>query len=278
MSVALLTIIESSCDNLGDVSNKYGVDCQSLDYEAEAIRCFTSWRKNGGTYADIPIYCMCPSIRVPSLRTRQALEDLGVIYIHEFLEKTDSYVCGYWNVPIGCMYLEKNVSEDLLIHIDLDMYLFKQPPLGMLECSKDKLARLAINEHRPTTQPRVNVDRVYPFEINTGFICSHKSSQFYAKWFDRLERLSSEIATVDIATYSIWEERVCDVMYFDEGVPFEFFGPFQVNEDVSHYSDDEIEQVCFLHGHIGMEANWRPFLESYLRRKNEISRLQKVAD
>jgi hypothetical protein len=31
-------------------------------------------------------------------------------------------------------------------------------------------------------------------------------------------------------------------------------------------TNDEIENLCFFHGHIGMEKNWKPFLESYLRR------------
>ena len=145
------------------------------------------------------------------------------------------------------------------------MYIFKPPQKDMFWCNPPNIARLAINEHRPSNQPGINVQPIYPFEINTGFICSWKAIKFYERWFTRLSKLSEEIDLNDIS-YSIMEERVCDIMFFDEGVDFEFFNAFQVNEDVSNYTNDEIENLCFFHGHIGMEKNWKPFLESYLRR------------
>lgn len=270
--MAIITVIESSQNNRGDINNKYGLNNVSLNYEAEAILCFEAWRTRAGKLADIPIYCICPTRNVPSRETIQAITDLGVTYIEHFMPETDTYISGYWNVPLACSYLEKILSHDFLIHIDLDMYLIKEPKESLFSCHHTKLAKLAINEHRPTNQPGISIKPIYNFEINTGFICSWREAGFYKKWYERLKRKTLKLDYNDPA-YSIWEERICDVMYFEEDAQFEFFNePFQINEDVSNYEDDEIKEIIFFHGHCEMTKRNDKYMQIYLKRLKNIKK------
>lgn len=273
-SRALFLVADNQNNNKGDVAGKYGHGV-TLPYESELFDCVRSWRLRGGKFSDIPIYVFCPTLEGISKETQNRIEQLGCTYIHRFLSETEYFTCGYWNVPISGKYLESMIDEDIIIHMDLDMILIQTPNEHLLTPSHNVSARVAVNEHKPTDRyPDFNGEK-YPHESNTGFIVSWRDRGFYSDWWDALVRFESNgMFSKDDPEYSIWEERVVDVMYFIYGYPLEFIDKFQVNGDVSNYTDDEIMNLFFFHGHYNMkernEVYWKTYIKRYVDvRKNK---------
>ncbi len=262
-NTVLFLVIEADDSNRGDIQNKYLNNQISLPYEQEAIKCVTAWRKYG---PNIPIKIICVNSNPPSKDTINKLEELDCEYHHWRQEEADQYKCGYWNVPLAGHLLEQSLIQDSnIIHIDLDMTLFRPLDLTLFENAGDT-TRIAINEFRPTLQNGVhNIGKIYDFEINTGFIYSNSSNHFYKDWYERLKNKTAELEWDD-PNYSIWEERICDIMYFEEGYPFTFFKPFQINGSLSQYSDEQLSSICFNHCHINHTQRAVKQLEEYLIR------------
>lgn len=259
----LFLVIEANSGNMGNIQNKYLDNRLSFRYEDEAIRCVRSWRKFG---PDIPIIVMCVNSNPPSEETISLLKELGCQYVHDPRPEADGYKCGYWNVPLAGYLFEQTLPpETFIIHIDLDMTLFRKLDQTLFE-NLDETTRIAINEFRPTRQHKVAIEGpIYDFEINTGFIYSKAKNHFYHDWYHKLKEKTA-ILDWDDPSYSIWEERICDVMYFDEGYPFSFFKPFQINGPLDKYSNLELKHICFNHCHIEHAERGIRQLEEYLRR------------
>lgn len=259
----LFLVIEGNTGNKGDIQNKYLENRFSFRYEDEALRCVRAWKKFG---PDIPIILMCVNGNPPSLETVSELESLGCKYQHHHHPEADTYKCGYWNVPLAGYLLEQSLSpHQSIIHIDLDMTLFRKLDESLLE-DLGETTRIAINEYRPTKQNNVSIDGpIYDFEINTGFIYSNVGNHFYRDWYLKLKEKTLELDWED-PSYSIWEERICDVMYFEEGYPFSFFRPFQINGPLEMYKDEELKHICFNHCHIEHPQRGIKQLEEYLKR------------
>ena len=133
-SIALFAPIEGSGK---DINSRYqGV---SRDYEREAIKCFKCWRRNGGWLSNIPIYAICPTRNTVSKETQDVFSELNVHYIEHYLAETDNYSCGYWSIPLVGTWAEENISEEVLIKIDLDMYLIHSLPENLFEKKKDAI-------------------------------------------------------------------------------------------------------------------------------------------
>lgn len=272
-SRALLLVADNQDDNKGDIADKY---CHGavIPYETELLCCIKSWRQNGGAYANIPIYVVCPTQKGISPSTIQKVKQLGAHYFHDYRPETDTYKCGYWNVPLVGKVVEKTdfIKEDILIHIDLDMTLMKAPSRDLLTPSKDVMAKIGINEHRPTARYPDFKGKIFPWEANTGFIVSWRYGGFYEAWYERLKLLTEELDKTNPPEYSIYEERVVDLMYFEEGIPLQYEAFFQVNGDVSENTDEEILNMTFFHGHANMKERNAQYWSTYLRRVADAKR------
>lgn len=248
MKYALITVIENS-DNL--YSDE--VDFRPPSMEKEAITCFTSWRQNGGTFKDIPIYAMCPTKRFPEPETIKKLKDLNVTYIQEHLPETDNYTCGWWNVPIGCSWMEENLTEDFFIHTDLDMYLMREPVEDLFYCEKNVLAKIGSVSGR-----RFHREIVPEYKLNfeTCFINSWRENRFYKTWYDMLTKTESEMVDRGERVSPEIEEHIVDVMYHggeyvieDAGYEFQFGSWYPVK----HIED--ISKTYFRHEHLDCHVN-----------------------
>jgi hypothetical protein len=270
---ALFLVADNQDDNKGDIANKY---CHGavLPYETELLCCIKSWRNNGGRFANIPIYVVCPTQKGISPQTVNKMTQMGAQYFHEYKPETDNYKCGYWNVPLAGKMLEHTdfIKENIIIHIDLDMTLMKTPSEELFSVCQNSLAKIGINEHPPTARYPDFDGKIYPHEANTGFIVSWRYGGFYTAWYDRLQALTKEIDQTNPEWYSIYEERVIDMMYFDEDFAVEFIEKYQVNGDVSEYTDEEIMNLFFFHGHANMKERNEQYWSTYLRRMTDAQR------
>ncbi len=249
MSHALILMIESSETNLGA-----GEHWRNEEYtkpggeplEEEAIKCVKAWRKNAGKFKDIPIYCMCPSKRVPKDKTIRKLKEHGVVYIQEHMPITERFSCGYFNVPLGCSWLETTLHEDILIHIDLDMQIIKDPsklieiPIGI-----DAVIGALPNEDRKD----VHIFKSdYHFESN--FIVAWRNSDFYFKWYVEFLRLRRSFDK-DWERYAEVEEFAIDSIYLS-GI--KKIKPVQYYQVGSRYRakdipEEKLDEVYFFHAH-----------------------------
>ncbi len=257
MNPALITVIEGKgCDNRGSKkSNK-------RDLEAEAIRCFKSWRNKGGAFKDIPIYCLAPTERLPSKETIRVIENLGVDYIEKFIPETDAYRCGYWNIPLAGVFFEKNLKEDFFIHIDLDMELIKEPSDTFLWCNPETVKVGKFGWHR-----KINPDFEISFE--TCFITSWKKNGFYQRWYDILKE--EETKFKGTYEYADMEEHVIDIAYHENRFKIEPVKNFQIGPRCRPlYELKDISNIYFYHGHFHEERE--NYIMRYLTRwKGEYS-------
>ena len=263
-SHALFLVADNETNNKGDIGNKYSYG-EVIPYETELISCVHSWRTLAGNYKDIPIYIFCPTKIGISKYTQDVISKYNCTYIHQYLPEVEDFNCGYWNVPLSGSYYEKYIKEDIIIHIDLDMSVIKNIPSSLFKLQDNVKAKLGINEYNPTARYPEFTGTIYPFETNTGFIVSRNDSNFYSEWYDRLKILTDTLS-IDDPMYSIYEERVLDIMYFDEGYPIDFIKNYQVNGDVSGYTNQEILDLCFFHGHSNMKERNEKNLHLYTKR------------
>lgn len=263
-NIALLLVVESSKNNKGDIIDKYNTGRVEMPYEREAIMCIKMWRKNGGEYAGIPIYAININGNPPSSECQKELKDMNVKYIENYHNETKMYPCGYYNVPLACKILEQELKEDILIHIDLDMYLLAPPDKSLFKIKDNILCKIAINEWRPTDNLEDKLKQ-YPFEIETNFIVSRRKDVFYNKWYTELMKLYNETKdTYTPEVLSVLEERICDVMYFDNDYPFEFFEEgYQINHE-----DIVDKNAFFLHCHLDNSDRFHNLLKLYIKKKN----------
>lgn len=262
----VLFLVLDGNDNIGDYNGKYGAGRRSFNYESEAIKCVKSWRENAGWLNQIKIICFRPTDKEISKETLKILKSYDVNCDYTYTIDRNKYPCGYWNVPFaGSLLEESNINEKYIIHIDLDMFLMREIPSDFLIPHHQSIAKIAINEHRPTDQPNVNFNPIYEFEINTGFIVSKTEHYFYTIWWKHLKAISEKIDQHD-PNYSVWEERICDVMHFDIGYKFDFFDQYQVNSDVSGFNEEEIKGLYFLHGHPELQKRNEKYLKNYIKK------------
>jgi len=266
--IALILVVESSKNNKGDIVDKYDTGRTEMPYEEEAIMCVKMWRSNGGDYADIPIYAININGNPPSSSCQRNLKNQGVTYIERYRPETKTYPCGYYNVPLACRILERELEEDKLIHIDLDMYLLKPPTKELLHVPPGKLCKIAINEWRPTDNLDEKLTQ-YPFEIETNFMVSKRMSLFYDTWYRELKEKYNEVKyEYTPKTLSVFEERICDIMYFDNRYPFEFFKEiYQINHEKMIDRN-----AFFLHCHLDNPERFNTLLKLYLKERNKHDR------
>lgn len=176
-SICLVAVIEGNSNNMN-----YRIYNEPRLYETEAIKCFRSWRTNGGHLKNIDIYCLCVSDNAPSEQCIMTMKEMNVTYIHQPHDITKTFQNGFWNKPLGCMYAEKNFHHDYIIHIDLDMYLLR--PLTVDPFRNSCLIYDDMDcEHERKFNNNIKF-KSNPF--NTCFMTSRVKDQMFSNWFDIL--------------------------------------------------------------------------------------------
>lgn len=259
-SVALLLVVENDKNNKGDTLGKYGKKVE-IPYEREAIACVEHWRKNGGKYKNCNIYAINVNGNPPNISTIKILEELKVNYIETYLSLSKDFPCGYWMTPFSLMYLEAIfVREEILIHIDLDMILMREPTKELFTVSKNKIAKLAINKYRPTDSLSYKISPIYPFEIATNFIISKRKNQFYKQWWIKLFN-TRKTRNFDNQTLCIFEERILDEMYNEGGYLFDFF-------DMDYQLEDDSNTLpFFIHAHLDNTERFQKLIGRWISLK-----------
>lgn len=278
-NISLITMIEND-DN--SINNKSGEYINKRLYESEAIICFTNWRKNGGWLKDIPIYTYCPTKNTPSIETQNKLKDLNVTYIENFIEETDTYFCGYWNVPLVGKIFEETLKEDIFIHIDLDMNLIKPLPREMVESVKDNEFTICGQYDEYCTKQQRAQPPGWSNPFDTGFIISHRDSGFYKAFYNELKTLTENSGD------EIWDKYLSDRPLYDLeeyvmdkhvnlGLEPKVKGieKYQIGEwytPVKELTDKELKSVFFWHEHILVSPEYNRIKEKidyFNRTKND---------
>ena len=271
MKIALITVIENDENNINNISNEYS---KKRLYESEAILCFENWRKNAGWLKDIPIYTYCPTKNTPSNKTINRLNELNVTYIEKYIPETETYFCGYWNVPLVGMIFEETLKEDIFIHIDLDMNIIKPLPKTLVKSvsTNDFVICGQYDDYAATLQR--NIPDRWQNPLDTGFIISHKDSMFYKNFYNELKILTQNKGD------DIWkkymndrplrdlEEYVMDkhlnLGYHPKIKPIQKYQIGEFYTPVSNLTHEEITNVYFWHEHI-------LFDDEYNRAKEKIA-------
>lgn len=259
---ALVTVIENDDDSINNQSGEHG---EKRLYESEAIVCFEAWRKNGGWLKDIPIYAYCPTRNVISSNTKQIFQELKIEYIEKYIEETEEYFCGWWNVPLCGKILEEDLDVDVIIHIDLDMNIFKPLPKELIDSVIDgDFSIVGQYDDYSSSQQRISeIPWANPFD--TGFIVSTKKSGFYKYWYEALKVLTENKGDEVWKKYcshrplSDLEEYVIDVAYNNEIIPIMPIQKYQIGEwytPVRNHTKDELEKVYFWHEHLILDPEY----------------------
>jgi hypothetical protein len=271
MNIALFAPIEPDLKDINTTKIGY-----TRYYEQEAIKSFLCWRENGGWLKDIPIYVMCPTGKNISDETKKKFYELNVTYIEEYLNETSNFDCGFWNIPLVGKWAEKNLVEDILIKIDLDMYLIRPLKKEMF----DNLDKSVVGRHGPFPAS-FYLDKMsekfpeYKNFYNTGFTITEKKSNFFHKQMEALERctLSYKKNTFEkdfgliisekdndnsdnSFPYFLLEELCVSIME-KEGVPIKPIDMFYLETDWDEIDEMKklgmpynINEIFFIHEHI----------------------------
>jgi hypothetical protein len=265
MTIALITTIEGDLRDINTLKQGY-----RRCYEQEAIHCFTEWRKNGGWLKDIPIYTIALTSQTIKEQTKEAFERLNVTYIEKYHPETEGYQNGYWNIPLSGKYFEENLTEDILIKTDLDMYfikplreeLFNLKPGETIVGRYDELSAKH-NTNKLTFPPK------YGQPWDTGLVITHRTTKFFDRFYQKLKQITSEYESGEFeqkynlhikqhdedhgVDYGAIEEFAVSIMYTDDGANLtemtkynlgEFYAPIDI------YTDEEVDNIYFFHEHI----------------------------
>ncbi|RZF22819.1 hypothetical protein DAY19_03335 [Halobacteriovorax vibrionivorans] len=278
MKIALITMIESNGRSTND-DNGITFENQRY-YEDEAILCFENWRKNGGDLSDIPIYTYCPSKHVVSAKTKEKFKELNVTYIEKYHEETEEFESGFINVPFCGMLLERELKEDILIHIDLDMNLIKpiDQTLFDIVCN-GKIVVGQYDDISKKDQRFIGEDWDNP--LDTGFIISRRDSGFYHYFFNELMKLYEtngderwQKYCSNVEKYFL-EEYVIEKAY-NEGkldiYPIQYYQVGEGYASVNTFPKDRLSNIYFWHEHLYPNSKYDKVREriAYFKRMKEV--------
>lgn len=249
--IALFTVIEHSEKNIGagDAWKEWdNTNPTSEPLEEEAIKCFTSWRKNAGWLKDIDIYCICPSNKCPKKTTISAINALNVTYIHHYIPETEDFDCGYMNVPITGKWFEEIFYEKYshIIHIDLDMTVINPIPEKYFHYPVVIGALDGIKPWSLIHPSKIN------FNLESCFMISRTEKQLYKKWYDEIKKVA-KYATIKPEYTAELEEFALDSMYFDMFTSWDWKAvthQYQIGERYPIRVDMNPNRVLFHHNHL----------------------------
>lgn len=273
MSIALFAPVESDLNNINTARQNY-----TRYYEQEAIKCFSCWRKNAGWLSNIPIYAICPTQSVISVKTKKIFKTLNVTYIEEYMPETEEYKNGYWNIPLVGKWAENNLSEDLLIKIDLDMYLIKEMPKQLFSLSTLPLVGRYDDDSVKHHANQLNFPRHYGNPFDTGLVISSKKDFFYSTFFKTLKQLTAEYGLgvfdkpnkygLEIGRgkldYGVLEEFAISLLNLERPGWIKSITKYNIGEfysNIDNYIGREVKDIYFIHEHIPInEAGHNPHL------------------
>lgn len=268
--IALFAPIEADLNNIN--SNQLGY---SRLYEAEAIKCFRCWRKNGGWLSDIPIYAICPSKNTISIETQNEFKKLNVTYIEAYLGETENYECGFWNIPLVGKWVEENLDYEILIKVDLDLYLINELPKELVKHAEEVEDIVGIHDHLAHEYlASLKHDRYEKF-YNTGMTITKKSRGFFNLQYKYLFKMLNEfsessekfnkkyelvvskdngpMAGKNTFEYNLLEELCVSVMASEENFPIFALRNYcleTMDYELEGEVNFELNKVYFIHEHI----------------------------
>lgn len=275
--IVLFTIIEPDMNDINTNSSKV-----VRYFEQEAIKCFSHWRNNAGWLKDVEIYTMCPTKADISQETKDKFEELNVNYIHEHLPETDSFTCGFWNIPLVGKYFENKFPNKTLLKIDLDMYILKELPKEWFDedCSIAVHDELAHNYFTELGQR----DPVFKNFYNTGFTITKPGLNFFHEQYDVLEDMEKsfhnntiledynidvrddfdqdeflELWLLEEACVSIMESRGLEINKLRNFYLEVYDNEFETNENMKP------ENIYFIHEHIEKNVDYSKTKIEYMK-------------
>ena len=94
---------------------------------------------------------------------------------------------------------------------------------------------------------------------------------FYKTWYTFIQHeVPKKNECTSQRVFSEWEEFVVDVMHFKHGIPIEPIDRFMVGQywdPINSYSDEEFQDIYFLHDHYGTYERSKTMLNYYKRRR-----------
>jgi hypothetical protein len=194
--ICIAVAVEADKVNINSLNLGVSGSNTEMYYELEAIRLFSSWRKRGGWLKDINIYALCLTGNEPSKKTQDKFKQLNVNYISDYDSITETFECGYWNIPLAGAWFEKNLSEDIIIKLDLDMILLKPLKENLFDLPVGGCAVGAQDKNKgnlTTTIRQLPAGATY--RTNTCLIISYRKSGIYQEWFRYLMELTNDYYT-----------------------------------------------------------------------------------
>lgn len=166
----------------------------SIDFEGELLCCVSSWRENAGSLSNIPIevyadYDIDPT-RYTQFNVNFHIEPSSDLFAE------DQY--NYSIVHKAGLYFQKIFPDDILIHIDADMYL-RYPFPGKLLFFKDTLIGLysdaKVMKYECPERYRYFKKFKLTRMVNTDLIITKPNSTFYSEYKKHFEILKNQIGT-----------------------------------------------------------------------------------
>jgi len=169
--------------------------------------------------------------------------------------------------------MEEQLTEDVLIKIDLDMNIIKPLPNKWL--TSDPIIIGQYDDYC-TKHQREGIAEENPFD--TGFIISKRDSGFYKHFFDMCMKymLSDDPDWLRVKAQTgdyYLEEWVVDRMYAMKSFDIKPVQKYQIGEwytPVQELSDTELDDVYFWHEHLEYDPEYNRMQEKidFARRLN----------
>jgi hypothetical protein len=241
---AIVLVVENSDTNLGA-----GTAYQNAEYKAtsepleeEVIKCIEGLKKCLTEPIDIVV--ICPSKRLPKKKTVKAIKELGAHYLEPFLPDTEYFTCGYWNVPIAMAWFEKHYDYETIIHIDLDMTMFRMQDNRLFDLDEGLDAKVGILSREEMKDVHIGD---YEQHHETNFMVA--KCGFYTDWWNKVKELSEQYDP-KWERYAELEEFAIDIMWLETHAiePVEHY-QIGLRYPVSDIPDHMLYNVSFVHAH-----------------------------
>lgn len=109
--------------------------------EAQTLLLFNSIRRYGGRFRNCPLYALSPRAgNAISKKTRQDLDELGVVYVEKVLN-TDCTEYGSANRVAAAAYIEQTSPHEILVILDSDTLFLREPVEFLLDPEVDVAVR-----------------------------------------------------------------------------------------------------------------------------------------
>lgn len=270
-------------------SNKKAIDAFGHEhlrfFEDEAVRCITSWRRNGGWLKDIKIYALNATGVEIQQKTLDRLQQLAVICIDDYQETTRSFSSPFLIEPFCGYYFEslKPIDEKILIKTDLDMQLLKPLPQDLLEIAQSKVVIGQYDVESSKDQRGVqfcNSKHHLPFDTN--LIITNRDLSFYKRYFEcavgklladlsQWKELQKQFGSYYIEEFAI--DWLAATEFSDLLHPITHYQYGEGYASIDTFTDDEIQKILFLHEHIYKDNKFPPEYDAvgehmkYMKRK-----------